>query len=329
MKFRDYYETLGVARTATEAEIKAAYRKLARKYHPDVNKEAGAEEQFKEIGEAYAVLKDTEKRAAYDRFGANWKNGQDFTPPPNWNEGFEYSDTDYGGGHPGYGGGFEGDQSEFFESLFGRGKHRQGGRGSNSGNPRQGMNFKGQDHHAKILIDLADAYNGAKRTIALHMPTQDASGHVTTQERKLDVSIPMGIKAGQNLRLSGQGGPGIGEGPAGDLYLEIEFHQSPIYRVDGKDVFIDIPLAPWEATLGTTVNIPTPTGSTLELKIPAGTVASRKMRLKGKGIPSAEPGDLFVVPTIALPPADSDAQKEAYQAFEKAFDFNPRTHLKG
>ncbi|MBU3631915.1 DnaJ C-terminal domain-containing protein [Polynucleobacter sp. AP-Feld-500C-C5] len=329
MKFRDYYETLGVARTATEAEIKAAYRKLARKYHPDVNKEAGAEEQFKEIGEAYAVLKDTEKRAAYDRFGANWKNGQDFTPPPNWNEGFEYSDTNYGGGHPGYGGGFEGDQSEFFESLFGRGKHRQGGRGSNSGNPRQGMNFKGQDHHAKILIDLADAYNGAKLTIALHMPTQDASGHVTTQERKLDVSIPKGIKAGQNLRLSGQGGPGIGEGPAGDLYLEIEFHQSPIYRVDGKDVFIDIPLAPWEATLGTTVNIPTPAGSTLELKIPAGTVAGRKMRLKGKGIPSAEPGDLFVVPTIALPPADSDAHKEAYQAFEKAFDFNPRTHLKG
>ena len=329
MKFRDYYETLGVARTATEAEIKAAYRKLARKYHPDVNKEAGAEEQFKEIGEAYAVLKDTEKRAAYDRFGANWKNGQDFTPPPNWNEGFEYSDADYGGGHPGYGGGFEGDQSEFFESLFGRGKHRQGGRGSNSSNPRQGMNFKGQDHHAKILIDLADAYSGAKRTIALHMPTQDASGHVTTQERKLDVSIPKGIKAGQNLRLSGQGGPGIGEGRAGDLYLEIEFHQSPIYRVDGKDVFIDIPLAPWEATLGTTVNIPTPAGSTLELKIPAGTVAGRKMRLKGKGIPSAEPGDLFVVPTIALPPADSDAHKEAYQAFEKAFDFNPRTHLKG
>ena len=163
MKFRDYYEALGVARSASEAEIKAAYRKLARKYHPDVNKEAGAEEQFKEIGEAYAVLKDTEKRAAYDRFGANWKNGQDFTPPPNWNEGFEYADSSFGGGHPGYGGGYEGDQSEFFESLFGRGKHRQGGRGGQS---RQGMNFKGQDHHAKILIDLADAYNGAKRTIS-------------------------------------------------------------------------------------------------------------------------------------------------------------------
>ena len=272
MKFRDYYETLGVERGATEAEIKAAYRKLARKYHPDVNKEAGAEDQFKELGEAYSVLKDTEKRAAYDRMGANWKNGQDFTPPPNWNEGFEYSDGNFGGGHGGFGGGYEGDQSEFFESLFGQGRHRQGGRG---GNPRQGMDFKGQDHHAKILIDLADAYNGAKRTIALHMPTQDANGHVSTQERKLDVSIPKGIKAGQNLRLAGQGGPGIGAGGAGDLYLEIDFHPNPIYRVDGKDVYLDLPLAPWEAALGTTVNIPTPAGSALELKIPAGTVTGR------------------------------------------------------
>ncbi len=326
MKFRDYYETLGVARGATEAEIKAAYRKLARKYHPDVNKEAGAEEQFKAVGEAYSVLKDTEKRAAYDRMGANWKNGQDFTPPPNWNEGFEYSDGNFGGGHGGFGGGYEGDQSEFFESLFGRGRHRQGGRG---GNPRQGMDFKGQDHHAKILIDLPDAYNGAKRTIALHMPTQDANGHVSTQERKLDVSIPKGIKAGQNLRLAGQGGPGMGSGAAGDLYLEIDFHPNPIYRIDGKDVYLDLPLAPWEAALGTTVNIPTPSGSTLELKIPAGTAAGRKMRLKEKGIPSKEAGDLYVVPNIVLPGADTDAQKEAYQALEKAFDFNPRTHLKG
>lgn len=326
MKFRDYYETLGVARGATEAEIKAAYRKLARKYHPDVNKEAGAEEQFKAVGEAYSVLKDTEKRAAYDRMGANWQNGQDFTPPPNWNEGFEYSDGNYGGGHGGFGGGYEGDQSEFFESLFGRGRHTQGGRG---GNPRQGMNFKGQDHHAKILIDLADAYNGAKRTISLHMPTQDANGHVSTQERKLDVSIPKGIKAGQNLRLAGQGGPGMGTGGAGDLYLEIDFHANPTYRVDGKDVYLDLPLAPWEAALGTTVNIPTPAGSTLELKIPAGTATGRKMRLKGKGIPSKEAGDLYVVPNIVLPSADTDAQKEAYQSLEKAFDFNPRTHLKG
>jgi curved DNA-binding protein len=322
MKFKDYYETLGVARGATEADIKSAYRKLARKYHPDVNKEKDAEERFKEVGEAYAVLKDTEKRAAYDQMGSNWKSGQDFTPPPNWNEGFEFSDGGFGGG------GYEGDQSEFFESLFGRGKHRQGGRGGHS-RQDQSMHFKGKDHHAKILIDLVDAYNGAKRTIALHMPTLDISGHVTTQERKLDVSIPKGIKAGQNLRLSGQGGPGMGEGGAGDLYLEIDFHPNPIYRVDGKDVYLDLPLAPWEVALGTTVKVPTPAGTTLELTIPANTIAGRKMRLKGKGIPSKEPGDLYVVTIIATPPADTDTQKEAYQAFEKAFEFNPRTHLKG
>ena len=325
MKFRDYYETLGVARGATEAEIKTAYRKLARKYHPDVNKEKDAEDRFKEIGEAYSVLKDTEKRAAYDQMGSNWKQGQDFSPPPNWTTGFEFSD-DPNAGFGGYGGSYDGDQSEFFESLFGRGRHRQGGRSSNA---RQGMHFKGQDHHAKILIDLADAYNGAKRTISLHMPTQDPEGHVMTQERKLDVNIPKGIKAGQNLRLSGQGGPGMGDGGAGDLYLEIDFHPSPLYKVDGKDVYLDLPMAPWEAALGTSLNIPTPAGSTLELTIPPNTKSGRKMRLKGKGIPSKEPGDFYVVPNIVLPEAQSAAQKAAYQELEKAFDFKPRSHLKG
>ncbi len=325
MKFRDYYETLGVARGATEAEIKTAYRKLARKYHPDVNKEKDAEDRFKEIGEAYSVLKDTEKRAAYDQMGSNWKQGQDFSPPPNWNAGFEFAD-DPNAGFGGYGGSYDGDQSEFFESLFGRGRNRQGGRSSNA---RQGMHFKGQDHHAKILIDLADAYNGAKRTISLHMPTQDPEGHVMTQERKLDVNIPKGIKAGQNLRLSGQGGPGMGDGGAGDLYLEIDFHPSPLYKVDGKDVYLDLPMAPWEAALGTSLNIPTPAGSTLELTIPPNTKSGRKMRLKGKGIPSKEPGDFYVVPNIVLPEAQSDAQKAAYQELEKAFDFKPRSHLKG
>ncbi|MBT8636668.1 DnaJ domain-containing protein [Polynucleobacter paneuropaeus] len=325
MKFRDYYETLGVARGATEAEIKTAYRKLARKYHPDVNKEKDAEDRFKEIGEAYSVLKDTEKRAAYDQMGSNWKQGQDFSPPPNWNAGFEFADNP-NAGFGGYGGSYDGDQSEFFESLFGRGRHRQGGRSSNA---RQGMHFKGQDHHAKILIDLADAYNGAKRTISLHMPTQDPEGHVITQERKLDVNIPKGIKAGQNLRLSGQGGPGMGDGGAGDLYLEIDFHPSPLYKVDGKDVYLDLPMAPWEAALGTSVNIPTPAGSTLELTIPPNTKSGRKMRLKGKGIPSKEPGDFYVVPNIVLPEAQSATQKAAYQELEKAFDFKPRSHLKG
>lgn len=311
MKFKDYYETLGVARSATQDEIKQAYRKLARKYHPDVSKEAGAEERFKEVGEAFAVLKDAEKRAAYDQMGSNWKSGQDFTPPPNWNPGFEFSDGDFGGG----------DQSDFFESLFGR--RAQGAR------QHQTRPQKGQDQHAKIMIDLVDAYEGAKRTISLSMPAMDAQGHLVYQERKLDISIPKGIRAGQNLRLSGQGGPGYAEGGAGDLYLEIGFNPNPIYRVDGKDVYLDLPLSPWEAALGTSVNVPTPAGSLLELKVPAGTAAGRKMRLKGKGIPSKEPGDLYVVPTIVVPSAETEAQKEAYRALESAFDFNPRSHLKG
>ena len=311
MKFKDYYETLGVARSATQDEIKQAYRKLARKYHPDVSKEAGAEERFKEVGEAFAVLKDTEKRAAYDQMGSNWKNGQDFTPPPDWNAGFEFTGGDFGGG----------DQSDFFESLFGR--RAQGAR------QHQARPQKGQDHHAKIMIDLVDAYEGAKRTISLSMPVLDTQGHLVYQERKLDISIPKGIRAGQNLRLSGQGGPGFGEGGSGDLYLEIGFNPNPIYRIDGKDVYLDLPLSPWEAALGTSVNVPTPAGALLELKIPAGTAAGRKMRLKGKGIPSKEPGDLYVVPAIVLPSAETEAQKEVYRALENAFDFNPRSHLKG
>jgi curved DNA-binding protein len=312
MKFKDYYETLGVARTASQDEIKQAYRKLARKYHPDVSKEAGAEERFKEVGEAFAVLKDAEKRAAYDQMGSNWKSGQDFTPPPDWNAGFEFADGEFGG-----------DQSDFFESLFGRGARAQAGRQS------QPRSAKGQDQHAKIVIDLLDAYQGAKRTIGLSMPTYDAQGQLLMQERKLDVSIPQGIRAGQNLRLSGQAGPGFGGGPPGDLYLEIEIRPHPMYRVDGKDVFLDLPLSPWEAALGATVNVPMPTGSVVELTIPAGTAAGRKMRLKGKGIPSKEPGDFYVIPSIALPNAETEVQKEAYRAFQSAFDFNPRAHLKG
>jgi len=311
MKFKDYYETLGVARTASQDEIKQAYRKLARKYHPDVSKEAGAEERFKEVGEAFAVLKDPEKRTAYDQMGSNWKSGQDFSPPPDWN-GAGFADGE-----------FSGDQSDFFESLFGRGARAQAGRQS------QPRSAKGQDQHAKIMIDLVDTYQGAKRTIGLSMPAYDDQGQLFMQERKLDVSIPQGIRAGQNLRLAGQAGPGFGVGLAGDLYLEIGIQAHPIYRVDGKDVFLDLPLSPWEAALGTTINVPMPSGALLELTIPPGTPAGRKMRLKGKGIPSKEPGDLYVVTNIVLPNAETEAQKEAYRTLQGAFDFKPRSHLKG
>ncbi|MBC7955378.1 MAG: DnaJ domain-containing protein [Cytophagales bacterium] len=314
MKFKDYYETLGVPRSATQDEIKHAYRKLARKYHPDLSKLPDAEVRFKELGEANEVLKDVEKRAAYDRMGSDYKNGQEFSPPPDWNTGFEFSGAGSPEGMP---------DREFFEALFGR----QGGRARPQ--PRH-MKAQGQDHHAKVAIDLRDAYRGATRSISLNMPTADAHGQVVLQSRQLEVNIPKGIADGQHLRLQGQGAPGLGGGPAGDLYLEIAFTSDPVFRVDGRDVYLDLPLAPWEAALGAQVDAPTPEGA-VALSIPAGSAAGRKLRLKGKGIPGASPdkhaGDLYAVLAIALPPAQTEAAQEAYRALQRAVDFNPREHL--
>jgi curved DNA-binding protein len=308
MEFKDYYKIMGVARDATQDEIKRAYRKLARKYHPDVSKEADAEARFKELGEAYEVLKDAEKRAAYDQLGANYKGGQEFRPPPDWNTGFEFS-----GGSPGA------DFSDFFASLFGQ-SFRAGGPGHTP------HHAKGEDHHARILIDLEDSYRGATRTITLRVPAMDAQGHVITRERVLNVTIPKGIRAGQHIRLSGQGSAGSGEGKAGDLYLEVEFRVHPVYRVDGRDLYIDLPVAPWEAALGATVKVPTP-GGIVELKIPEGSASGRKMRLKGRGIPGDPPGDCYVILTIALPPADTETARKLYQNMKNELNFNPRTKL--
>ncbi len=306
MQFKDYYEVFGVPRTATQDEIKRAYRKLARKYHPDVSKEAAAEERFKELGEAYEVLKDPEKRAAYDQMGSQWKNGQDFKPPPNWDQGFEYAGGEFGGA----------DHSDFFEALFGRRAPGAGARQSRAG-------ARGEDHHAKIEIDLLDAYRGAQRSLSLRAPEVDALGHVLLRERRIEVSIPKGVRAGQHLRLSGQGTPGFGGGPAGDLYLEIVFRPDPRFRVEGRDVHMALPVAPWEAALGATVSAATPDGA-VDLKIPPGSQAGRKLRLRGKGIPGKEPGDLYAELSIVIPPADSPAAVEAYRAFEQAFMFKPR-----
>jgi curved DNA-binding protein len=312
MEFKDYYKIMGVARDATQDEIKRAYRKLARKYHPDVSKEPNAEVRFKELGEAYEVLKDAEKRAAYDQLGANYKGGQEFRPPPDWNTGFEFS----GGGTSG---GDGADFSDFFASLFGQGFHA-GGQG------RAQPHAKGEDHHAKVLIDLEDTFRGATRTITLRVPAVDAQGHVITKERVLNVAIPKGIREGQHIRLSGQGSPGFGQGHAGDLYLEVGFRPHPLYRVDGRDLYLDLPVTPWEAALGATVKVPT-LGGIVELKIPEGSVSGRKMRLKGRGIPGDPPGDCYVILTIALPPADTGAAKELYRKMEKELNFNPRTKL--
>ncbi len=317
MEFKDYYEIMGVSRDATQDEIKRAYRKLARKYHPDVSKEPDAEEKFKQLGEAYEVLKDPEKRAAYDQLGANWKAGQDFRPPPDWDAGFEFS----GGGYTGGGGeGF--DYSDFFESLFGGGYRRAGG----GAGARGGFHARGQDTHAKVLIDLEDAYRGAVRQITLQSPELDASGHVATRQRTLNVNIPKGVREGQRIRLAGQGAPGIGEGPAGDLYLEIAFKPHPFYRVEGKDVYLDLPVAPWEAALGGRVKVPTP-GGVLDLKLPPGSNTGKKMRLRGKGIPAREPGDFYVVLQVMTPPAENEEQKAFYQEMQKKFSYNPRSAL--
>lgn len=308
MKFKDYYETLGVKRDASQDEIKNAYRKLARKYHPDVSKEANAETRFKEIGEAYKALKDPESRASYDHLGANWQNGQDFQPPPGAG-GAEYRQGDFGGA------GFDGmDFGDFFEQMF----NRQTG-----GTRRSSMAMPGEDKHARIEIDLEDAYRGAERSVSLRIPEADEYGRLVQRDRTLSITIPKGIRAGQNLRLAGQGGAGINGGRAGDLYLEIAFRPHPRYRVDGRDVYVDLPLAPWEAALGASVAADTPEGK-VELTIPANSAAGRKLRLKGKGIPGKEPGNLYVVLAIALPPSDTEAAKKAYMALKDAVDFNPR-----
>jgi curved DNA-binding protein len=308
MEFKDYYSIMGVARDATQDEIKRAYRKLARKYHPDVSKEADAEARFKELGEAYEVLKDPEKRAAYDQLGANWKAGQDFRPPPDWDAGFEFS-----GGYQ------EGSAfSDFFESLFGRAA------AGHAGGP--GFRARGEDHHARILIDLEDAFQGATRTITLHAPQLDGQGHVRTRERTLNVRIPRGIRQGQHIRLAGQGTPGFGGGVAGDLYLDVEFKPHHLYRVDGRDLYLDLPLAPWEAALGDRVKVPTPEGI-VDLTIPAASTAGRKLRLKGRGIPGKPAGDLYVVLQIALPPADSESARQLYRTMQQELAFNPRSGL--
>ena len=316
MEFKDYYQIMGLARDATQDDVKRAYRRLARKYHPDVSKEADAERHFKEVGEAYEALRDPEKRAAYDRLGPNYQAGQDFRPPPDWNAGFESAGA-------GADGASAQDYSDFFESLFGR--HAGGGRGTRGA--QASFHAQGEDRHARIQIDLEDAYNGATRIITLQMPQVDARGHVSMQERQIEFTIPRGIRAGQHIRLAGQGSPGIGEGSAGNLYLEVEFRTHAHYRVDRHDVYLDLPVAPWEAALGAEVKVPTPTGE-VELKIPAGSGAGRKLRLKGRGIPGTTPGDFYFLLQIALPPADGDAAKALYQGMATQFkSFNPRTKM--
>jgi curved DNA-binding protein len=315
MRYKDYYAVMGVGRDASQDEIKRAYRKLARKYHPDVSKEPDAEARFKELGEAYEVLKDPEKRAAYDGLGTKWQAGQDFRPPPDWNEGFEF-----------HGGGFTGATpehfSDFFDSLFGRDPSQGGFAGAG----RRTFHARGEDTYAKILIDLEDAYTGRTRAVSLEHTEIGPDGRPSVKKRTLNVRIPKGVRQGQHIRLAGQGSPGIGRGERGDLYLEVEFRPHRYYRVEGKDVYVDLPVAPWEAALGATVKAPTPSGY-VDLTIPPNSPNGRKLRLRNRGIPAQEAGDLFVVLNIAVPKADTEKAKAAYADFGRAFDFDPRANM--
>jgi curved DNA-binding protein len=332
MEFKDYYQTMGVEKNATPEDIKKAHRKLARTYHPDVSKEKDAEARFKALAEAYDVLKDPEKRAAYDQLGANYKAGQDFTPPPGW-AGRQAS------GRSGFEHGQGQDHSDFFDSLFrGMNGGPDGGMGSRGGGPRQrtheAFDMHGQDQHAKIQINLADSYNGATRTLQLRMPAENDYGQAQArppQDRTIEFVIPKGIRAGQHIRLSGQGSPGMGHGSQGDLYLDVEILPHPLFRTDVYDVYMDLPVAPWEAALGAEVEAPTPTGR-VEIKIPAGSAAGRKLRLKGRGLPGTAggraPGDFYFVLQIALPAADTEAAKKAYADWAEALkEFNPRMQV--
>lgn len=313
MDFKDYYKVMGVARDATEAEIKQAYRRLARKFHPDVSKLKDAEARFKELGEAYEVLKNPEKRAAYDQLGSGPRPGEEFRPPPDWGSGFEFSGAGTRGGNRDY--------SDFFESLFGgAGAGAAAGAGARRADPG-----RGEDHHAKVMLDLESSLQGGARTFTLRIPDVDAEGRLQLKERVLNVQVPKGILPGQSIRLAGQGGSAA-SAPAGDLYIEVEFQPHPLYRVDGRDLYLDLPVAPWEAALGATVQTPAP-GGVVDLKIPPGSHAGTKLRLRGRGIPTATPGDFYVVLQIALPDATDDKVKAAYRALADAAPFNPRAAL--
>lgn len=305
MDYRDYYATLGVERTAAPADIKRAYRRLARKYHPDVSKEPDAEARFKEVAEAYEVLGDAERRAAYDEVDRARQRGEAAGRP--WDQGFEFR-----------GDGIDA-HSDFFEALFGRAARA-------SARPRGGR-MRGEDHHARIAVPLEDLYRGARRTMTLRIPAADEHGHLRLVEHRIEVAIPSGVLPGQHLRLAGQGGAGLGDGPPGDLYLEIELEPQSRYRVEGRDVYFDLPLAPWEAALGGPVATRTPTG-TIELTVPRGSTPGRKLRIAGKGLPGgasgAPPGHLYAVLTLAMPAAQSPESDAAWRELARVCAFDPR-----
>jgi curved DNA-binding protein len=337
VKYQDYYEVLGVSRTATADEIKKAYRTLARKYHPDVNPgDATAEEKFKEIGEAYAVLSDAEKRQRYDQLGENWKAGTEFTPPPGW-EGGRVDVGDLGdlfGAGRGMGG-----FSDFFEMLFGAQRGRRAG---------AGFAMRGQDVEAAIDLSLEEAHHGGTRSITLQTTsvclTCNGSGvqekhpcatcrgtGVVTRPKTLDVTIPAGVRHGSVMRLAGQGEPGTGNAPPGDLLLHVRLRPHPLFHVLGEgDVEIELPVAPWEAALGAKVRVPTIEGS-VDMTVPAGAQGGQRLRLRSQGLQrrGSGRGDQYVRLKLVNPPTLTDSERAVFEQLAAASRFNPRERMKG
>lgn len=308
MDFKDYYKILGVDRNASDAEIKTAFRKAARKYHPDVNTGPDAEAMFKDVNEAYEVLKDPERRAAYDHLGQEPRQtARGYHPPPGWDTDFQFS-----------GGGPADDEvfSEFFENLFRR-------QGAASGRP---TSARGADRHGRIQISIEDAYKGAVRSLSLRVPNVGPDGQVTLQNRTISVTVPKGITEQQLIRLPGQGEPGFGSGPAGDLFLEVSFAPHPIYRPDGKDLYLDLPITPWEAALGHHVIMPTP-GGKVDLRIPENARSDQKLRLRGKGLPGSPPGDIYATLKIVNPKASTAEARAFFEQMAQEMPFDPRAHL--
>ncbi|HLV79183.1 MAG TPA: DnaJ C-terminal domain-containing protein [Chthonomonadaceae bacterium] len=315
VQYQDYYETLGVKRDATQQQIQAAFRKLARKYHPDVNKAPDAEEKFKQINEAYEVLRDPEKRQKYDALGPNWRNGQEFTPPPGYGGGVEYRNVspdelnfEFGGGN----------FSDFFSSLF-------GGQGLGGRGRRAPLRERGEDIEAEVTLPLEDIYRGATRMLSLRVPERDSEGRVRETTKNYEVRIPAGTPDGALLRLAGQGGPGFNDGPPGDLFLRVHIAPHPRFRVSGHDLNVEVPVAPWEAALGAQIPVPTLDG-TVQATLPPGTGCGKKLRLRGQGLPdrSGKRGDLYAAVRIDVPRSLTEKERELFEQLKSVSTFNPR-----
>jgi curved DNA-binding protein len=310
-----------VSESASPEEIKKVYRKLARKYHPDVSKEENADDKFKDVGEAYEVLKDPEKRAEYDelkKYGAR-KDGS-FQRPPGWE-----SASGFGGG--GYTEADAGQFSDFFEEIFGGGRRGGAGFGAGFGGQRHARRMRGEDVNARIALFLEEAFHGCEKQVSFNVQEADAQGRIVPRQKTLKVKIPKGMKEGQHVRLKGQGAPGIGGAENGDLFIEVEYAPHPHFTVQGSDILVTVPITPWEAALGASVTVPT-VGSKVSLKVPKGSSSGRKLRLKGKGLPGKHPGDQLVVLQIVMPEEHSEKAEALYRELAEAEKaFNPRSKL--